>query len=114
MGNCLPSLAHEPRRRKSKSKSRPYGAVAALHHREDEPEKGGQPPAENDGARVKVVMTKEAAAVLLSMLAGSNGRKVENMLRELEEDKGCSSFRSAMPAYGEDRWRPALESIPEN
>ncbi|CAL9051154.1 uncharacterized protein LOC103981744 [Musa acuminata AAA Group] len=115
MGNCLPSLAHEPRRRKSKN--RPHGAVAPLHHRADEPEKGGQPQAEDDGnkvgARVKVVMTKEAAAVLLSMLAGSNGRKVESMLRELKEEKG-RSFSSAKPASGGDLWRPTLESIPEN
>ncbi|THU72737.1 hypothetical protein C4D60_Mb04t15340 [Musa balbisiana] len=77
MGNCLPSLAHEPRRRKSKN--RPHGAVAPLHHRADEPEKGGQPQAEDDGrkvgVRVKVVMTKEAAAVLLSMLAAAMGER---------------------------------------
>lgn len=101
MGNCLPCLAaHEAKREKSRSR----GSIVPLDQVE-EPEKVGV-------ARIKMVMTKEEAARLLSKLTGGKESAMRYINGELERSQGqCPSSKAL--GLGRDSWKPELESIPE-
>ncbi|EHA8586600.1 hypothetical protein COCNU_scaffold000561G000030 [Cocos nucifera] len=99
MGNCLPCLAYEPKRQKSRSR----GSIVPLDH-VDEPEKGV--------ARIKMVMTKKEAAQLLSKLVGSKDSAIEYIDSELGRSQGQCLSSDAL-GLDRDSWKPALESIPE-
>ncbi|CAL9128286.1 unnamed protein product [Musa textilis] len=119
MGNCLPSLSQESRRHKSRGRS--HGdvleeEVAPAPSKKDERKRSvrfaDQDDGKKGGVRVKVVMTKKEAALLLSMLASRRERTVEATVCELKRGRGCS-LSSTVPAPGKDCWRPTLETIPE-
>ncbi|CAL9198034.1 unnamed protein product [Musa hybrid cultivar] len=119
MGNCLPSLSQESKRHKSRSRS--HGdvleeEVAPAPSRKDERKRSvrfvDQGDGKKDRVRVKVVMTKKEAVLLLSKLASRRESRVEDMLCELKRARGCS-LSSTVPVSGKDCWRPTLETIPE-
>lgn len=72
---------------------------------EDHLEKG-----EKGVIRVKVVLTKEEAARLLSMCIRGEEKTLEQLMSQLE-----SRHASAVtPGSSHGGWRPVLESIPED
>lgn len=93
-------LAHEPKRQKSRT----GGSIVPLDQ-VDKPEKGV--------LRVKMVMTKEEAAQLLSKLAGSKESAMEYIASELRRSRGQCLLSSDAFGSSPDSWRPALEAIPE-
>ncbi|CAO2186209.1 unnamed protein product [Urochloa humidicola] len=85
------------------NKNNPKGAVlrSRLHGRGGGLKKGG-------AVRVKVVLTKEEAARLLSLTVGGHKATAAQIVAEIKRMEARRAANAAASA-----WRPALASIPE-
>lgn len=97
-------VLHEARSKAARSTNNPKGAVlrSRLHGRS-----GGLTKKQGKGiVRVKVVLTKEEAARLLSLTVGGQKHTAAQIVAEMRK-------MEARRAAANAAWRPALASIPE-
>ncbi|KAK1275168.1 hypothetical protein QJS04_geneDACA011055 [Acorus gramineus] len=64
--------------------------------------------------RVKILVTKQELALLLSKCDKNNGGILESIAREIKEKKTIAAADYALGSTCTDSWRPALDSIPED
>ena len=98
-------VLHEARSKAASSNNNPKGAVlmSRLHHGRS----GGLQVKKGKGVvRVKVVLTKEEAARLLSLTVGGQKHTAAQIVAEMRK-------MEARRAAANAAWRPALASIPE-
>lgn len=94
MGNCVEKCTHNPQRREE---------------RQQEEEERQQREEGNEGSnvRVKVVVTKEELKWLMFELGNRGGKKLEDILAEIERGRSEKSG-------DELGWKPSLERILES
>ncbi|CAA0812088.1 Unknown protein [Striga hermonthica] len=90
MGNCI-----------NKSKVRPQTEAIKPHH--DQEETKSDTDKNGSTVRIKIVLTKEELEWLMLQLENRKGKKVEDVLNEIQRNRGKRHVV----------WRPSLDRITE-
>lgn len=96
MGNCMESWTHSQEEGEQEQHQREEGAAAAEGQK-----KGGF--SKEDGLKIKILLTKEELEWLIFELKEKGGKKLEDVLVEIERGRGRN-----------EGWKPSLESIMES
>ncbi|XP_042481108.1 uncharacterized protein LOC122061726 [Macadamia integrifolia] len=94
MGNCLETSRRSQHKQEEQQER---------HEAERNGRDGFIKEGEGGGLRVKIVLTKEELEWLMLQLKEKRGKRLEDLLEELEKWRGRT-----------DSWKPSLESIREN
>ncbi|KAL5989332.1 hypothetical protein ACLOJK_010222 [Asimina triloba] len=109
MGNCLESLTSHQARRSDQEKSGEQAEQQQKPGGSDCAKDGGGGGFQKDGSfRVKILLTKEELEWLLLQLQEKGGKRLEDVLGDIERGRGRGRGRS-----DSEGWKPSLESIME-